>query len=264
MLRRLQRPAAALISVLVMVPAVAGCGSDSSAKDSTSSGTSALDEVSFTGDVGKSITAKWHTKLAKPKTTTVTTLVKGDGDKVASGDTVSTYLWVGNGSTKKVAYSDYTNGPPESIPNNGQVGPVFDKLFEDATYGSRVAAVTTPTELLGSSAGNPQLGIGANDTLVVVADLVKKAAVSPTPSDDKAHDVCRRASRQGRGQEGQAHRAELRGHLRALADHPGPARRPQAGQGRPGEGHRHGHRQLPRRDLQGEGALRRELHQGSP
>jgi peptidylprolyl isomerase len=49
--------------------------------------------------------------------------------------------------------------------------------------------VTTATELFGSSSGSSQLGIGANDSLVLVADLVEKAAVSPTPADDSAHDA---------------------------------------------------------------------------
>jgi len=68
---------------------------------------------------------------------------------------------------------------------------VFTQLFAGATYGSRVVAVTTPGELFGPSgaAGNEQLGIGADDALVVVADLVEKAAVAPTPTDDKAHDA---------------------------------------------------------------------------
>ena len=189
MLRRLHRPAAALVTALLLVPALAACGSSSSDKDSQSSATAGLDAVSFSGDVGKNLTATWHKKVSKPTSTKVTTLVKGSGPKIASGDTVSAYLWIGNGSTKKEAYSDYTNGAPESIPNNGQLGAVLGKLFEGATYGSRVAAVTTPTDLLGTSSGSSQLGIGANDNLVVVADLVKKAAVSPTPSDDKAHDA---------------------------------------------------------------------------
>ena len=115
--------------------------------------------------------------------------MKGDGAKIASGDTVSTYLWIGDGTTKKDAYSDYTNGKAESIPNNGQLNEVFTKLLKGATYGSRVAVVTTASDLLGSASGNEQLGIGANDNLVVVGDLVEKAAVSPTPSDDKVHDV---------------------------------------------------------------------------
>jgi peptidylprolyl isomerase len=124
-----------------------------------------------------------------PESTTVTTLVKGDGEEIADGDTVSTYLWLGNGTTKKEAYSDYTNGSPESLPNNDQLGAVFTKLFDGATYGSRVVAVTTPTELLGASAASNQLGIGADDSLVVVADFVEKAEVSPTPTDDTAHDA---------------------------------------------------------------------------
>jgi len=169
------------------VPSLAACGG--SAKHDSDAAGSRLQGVSFTGDVGKSLTAKWRAKVAKPKSTTVTTLVKGSGDKIADGDTVSTYLWIGDGTTKKAAYSDYTNGAPESIPNNGQLGTVINKLLDGATYGSRVAAVTTAEDLLGSSSGASQLGIGANDSLVVVADLVKKAPTSPKPSDSKAHDV---------------------------------------------------------------------------
>jgi peptidylprolyl isomerase len=193
-LRRLRRPTAALVPIL-LIPALAACGgtssksADNSSSPASSASAAGLSAVSFTGDVGKSLTATWHSKVATPKTTSVKTLVKGTGDAIASGDAVSTYLWIGDGTTKKVAYSDYTNGAPESLPNNGQMGDVFDKLFSGATYGSRVLAVTTPAALLGSASAGAQLGIGAGDSLVVVADMVKKAPVSPTPSDDKAHDV---------------------------------------------------------------------------
>ncbi|MCW2759552.1 MAG: hypothetical protein JWO46_3298 [Nocardioidaceae bacterium] len=165
---------------------LAACGSGSS-KDSDSSAASPLKSVSLTGAVGKSLTAKWKAKVTAPKSATVTTLVKGKGDKIADGDSVSTYLWVGIGTTKKEAFSDYKNGAPEAIPYNSQLSPLFAKLIKGATYGSRVATVTTATDLLGSSSGNTQLGIGAKDTIVLVADLVEKAAVSPTPSDDKVH-----------------------------------------------------------------------------
>jgi peptidylprolyl isomerase len=171
---------------------VAACGSDAK-KDTHASSTGTLSGVSVTGGVGKSITAKWHKAIAKPKSAKVTTLVKGSGAKIASGDTVSTYVWIGNGSTKKVAFSDYQQGKAEPIPNNGQLSPVFDKMFKGATYGSRVATVTTATDLLGSAASGSQLGIGANDSIVLVADFVKKAVVSPTPSDSKPHDVSPKA-----------------------------------------------------------------------
>jgi peptidylprolyl isomerase len=102
---------------------------------------------------------------------------------------VSTYLWVGNGTTKKDVYSDYDNGSAEAIPNNDQIGDVFTQMFSGSTYGSRVVAVTTATELFGSSVEDNQLGVGAKDTLVVVADFVEKQAESPTPTDDSAHDA---------------------------------------------------------------------------
>jgi len=193
----MHRPVAALCAVL-LVPALAACGGTDSGSDSqaTSSESSAgasttgeLSEVSFSGDVGDSLKATWSSKVEEPESTTVTTLVKGTGDAVADGDTVSTFLWVGNGSTKEDVYSDYDNGAPESIANGDQLSEVFKQLFSDATYGSRVAAVTTASELFGASAENNQLGVGATDTLVIVADLVEKQEESPTPTDDTAHDA---------------------------------------------------------------------------
>jgi peptidylprolyl isomerase len=205
---RLRRPAAAalypLLGSALLIPALAACGSSSDsasdAKSSSSTSASAdvgdgasdeLSEVTFEGDVGDSLTATWHSTIDAPESTTVTTLVQGTGDEIADGDTISAYLYLGDGTTKKDAFSDYDNGAPESLPNSDAVGPVLSKLLDGATYGSRVAAVTTPAELFGDAGaqGNSQLGIGADDTLVVVADLVEKAAVSPTPADDKAHDA---------------------------------------------------------------------------
>ena len=186
MFSRLRRPALALIPVLLL-PSLAACGSSNDAKDSSTG--AGLSQVSFTGDVGKAITATWKKPVAKPSSTSVTTLVKGSGDKIASNDTVNAYLWIGDGTTKKQTFSDYDPGKPEALPNNGQLGPVFDKLFSGQTYGSRVVAVTTPEDLLGSADAATQLGLGKDDSLVVVADLVEKAPVSPTPTDDKVHDV---------------------------------------------------------------------------
>jgi peptidylprolyl isomerase len=194
-LRRLRRPTAALCAVLLL-PALAACGGSGKADDPDTasspeaSGAAAgeLDEVSFTGEVGESITAKWSSAIETPKETTVTTLVKGDGDAVADGDTVSTYLWVGNGTAQEQVFSDYDNGAPESIPNNPeQLDAVFRALLEGQTYGSRVAAVTSASEVFGEQEN--QLGVAPTDSLVIVADLVEKQAVAPTPTDDKAQDA---------------------------------------------------------------------------
>ena len=196
MLRRLRRPTAALCAVL-LVPALAACGSDNaddpdSASESSSeaagAATGELDEVSFSGEVGESITAKWSAAIESPEETTVTTLVKGDGEALADGDTVSTYLWVGNGTAQEQVFSDYDNGAPESIPNDpDQLDAVFRALLEGQTYGSRVAAVTSASEVFGEEEN--QFGLGPTDSLVIVADLVEKEAVAPTPTDDKAQDA---------------------------------------------------------------------------
>ncbi len=193
--RRLRRPTAALCAVL-LVPALAACGDSDKADDPGSSESSAdagagdgLKEVTFSGEVGESITSEWKSEVALPDETTVTTLVEGDGDAVAKGDTVSTYLYVGNGTSQKDLYSDYESGAPEAIPNSDEVEDLFKRIFDGATYGSRVVAVTTPTEVFGESVEGNSLGVAATDSLVIVADLVEKQEVSPDPTDDQAHDA---------------------------------------------------------------------------
>ncbi len=195
---RLRRPLAALSAALLLTT-IAACGDEgsSSANDPDTSSESAdggaevaeLSEVSFTGDVGKSLKATWHSEVEAPKTTEVTTLVEGDGEAIADGDTVNTYLWLGNGTEQADLYSDYDSGATEAIPNTDQIGDVFVKLFEGATYGSRVVAVTSASELFGAAVESNQFGLAAKDAVVVVADFIDKQEQAPTPTDDKAHDV---------------------------------------------------------------------------
>ena len=140
--------------------------------------------------MGESIAATWSSAVEAPEETTVTTLVKGDGDAVADGDTVSTYLWVGNGTAQEQVFSDYDNGAPQAIPNDPeQLDAVFRALLEGQTYGSRVAVVDQRERGVRRVRRENQLGVGPTDSLVIVADLVEKQAVAPTPTDDKAHDA---------------------------------------------------------------------------
>ena len=201
MLRRSRRPAALLCAAL-LVPALVSCGGDSDKADDPKSSSSAsddsdkgaaegeLEEVSFTGEVGEGITAEWKSEVKAPDETTVTTLVEGEGDEVAEGDTVSTYLWAGNGTAQEQVFSDYDNGAPEAIPYSpDQLDAVFKALFEGQTYGSRVAAVATAAEVFGDAAGENSLGVDPTDVLVIVADLVEKQEEAPEPSSDKPEDA---------------------------------------------------------------------------
>jgi peptidylprolyl isomerase len=199
-LRRLRRPAAALCAV-VLTSSLVACGDsgsdsaddDQSGSDSSSAAGSAeggLDEVTFTGEVGEGLTAEWSDTVEVPDEPTATTLVAGDGEDVTEGDTVMTYLWVGNGTTKEQLFSDYDNGAPEAIPYDpAQIDEVFSKLFEGQTYGSRVVVVASPEAVFGEQVEENPMGVDATDSLVIVGDLIEKQEASPTPSDDKVQDA---------------------------------------------------------------------------
>lgn len=191
----LRRTRTTLALTALLLP-LAACGSDSEdAADPAGSGSGSstgesISGVSFSGEVGEALEVEWDGGVANTDATEVTTLVEGDGEEITEGDVVTTYLYVANGTTEEQVYNDYDNGAPQSLPyDEAQVGPVFTDLMEGATYGSRVAAVTTVDELFGGAAeGNP-LGIPVEDAVVVVADLVSPQEVSPEPRSEEAEEA---------------------------------------------------------------------------
>lgn len=192
MLRRTRPALAALAVTALLLPVLAACGNDSGgdaeeATDGAAAG--GLSGVTFSGEVGEELSVEWSSELEAPEETEVTTLVEGEGEEIEDGDTVSTYLYVGNGSTQEQVYNDYDTGAAQSIPNNEQVGEIFRDLMEGQTYGSRVVALTTTDVIFPDGAeGNP-LGLGVEDAVVVVADLVEEQVVSPEPTSDKPEEA---------------------------------------------------------------------------
>jgi len=164
---------------VLLLPALAACGSTKIGYgDPTATGFSG---VTISGQPGTAPTVKWHKEIAYPKATTVKTLVKGTGPAVQSGDSVSAYVWLGDGITKLQAYSDYAKGNAETLTWDSKLGSEWVKLLDGAHYGDRIAAVVPSDKLLGA-AGSPQLGIGTQDSLVVVLDLMQKTTPSPSAS----------------------------------------------------------------------------------
>ena len=193
MKRPLQRRAAALTAALVVLaPALTACGGEDEVAASASSGSSTdggIDGLSVTGEVGQAVEARWDGEIAAPAEPAVTTLVEGDGDEVADGDTVSVYLWLGDASTKQVASDGYSQGTPQAIPFDAQLQEPFKQLLDGATYGSRQALVASAGDVFGDAGPDPSLGVGADDTVVVIADLVEKQPESVQPSSDKVEDA---------------------------------------------------------------------------
>lgn len=175
---RLRRSASLVVPALLL-PALAACGSTKIGYgDATAEGFSG---VTISGTPGTAPTVKWNKEIAYPKATTVKTLVKGTGPAVQKGDSVSAYVWLGDGTTRLQAYSDYAQGAPETLTWDSKLGSEWGKLLTGAHYGDRVAAVVPSDKLLGAD-GNPESGIGTQDSLLVVLDLVKKTTPSPTAS----------------------------------------------------------------------------------
>jgi peptidylprolyl isomerase len=156
------------------------CGSDSGSDGDDSSSSDALHGITITGDVGEAPKVKWDGKLDVSKTET-TVVTEGDGDKVAEGDQVSANIWIGNGATQKQAYSTYDEGgKPEAIPASAELNPVFKDAILGQTIGSRVAVTATAADAFGES-GNPQMGIGNKDTILMIVDLMSVTTVLDGP-----------------------------------------------------------------------------------
>jgi peptidylprolyl isomerase len=137
-----------------------------------SSGGGALPKVS-TPAAGQAPTVTIP-KSAPPKNLTATTLIKGDGAKVAKGQSVvvqyTGVIW----RTGKVFDSSWSRKQPFSFvdgANPEQVIPGWDKGLVGQTVGSRVLLTVPPADGYGSQ-GNSQAGIKGTDTLVFVVDIL--------------------------------------------------------------------------------------------
>jgi len=183
---RLGRTTAPLAALsLLLIPALAACSSNGGDSDSSSSpaanvssvgtgtGKAGWGGVSITGDFGKAPQVKFNSAVATPSKTLQKTLVAGKGAAITSGEQLNIDIWLGDGTSQKKVYSDWDNGAPEAFTDTAADGTFWTGLLTGAKIGSRIAAITNATNVVGSS-GNQSLGIGAGDSLVVVVDIVSK------------------------------------------------------------------------------------------
>ena len=115
-------------------------------------------------------------KSAPPKNLTSTTLIKGAGDKVTSGETLLVQYTGVNWRTGKVFDASYLRHQPletvlaTSSPQGGVI-PGWVKGLSGQTVGSRVMLTIPPSDGYGSK-GQPQAGIKGTDTMVFVIDIL--------------------------------------------------------------------------------------------
>lgn len=184
-MRRRRAAALAIISLLA-VAVLAGCGASSSSSgasssSASSSASSASPSASSTADTYTSVTATGT--FGKAPTVTIPnatangplytkTVIQGTGPKLTStqsllGDFV---LYVWSGKTHKLLGSTYTEGVPTLF--TGTLLPGLQTALMGQKVGSRVLAVIPPKDAFGA-AGNSSIGVGPNDTVVFVVDMLK-------------------------------------------------------------------------------------------
>jgi FKBP-type peptidyl-prolyl cis-trans isomerase len=174
---RRRRAAALATTTLLAVAVLAGCASSSSSGASASASSSA----SSSADTYSSVTATGTFGTA-PKVTIpavkgtgslyTKTLIQGSGAELTStqsllGDFVL-YDW--SGKTHKLLGSTYSEGVPTLF--TGTLLPGLETALIGQKVGSRVLAVIPPKDAFGTT-GNSTIGVGANDTVIFVIDMLK-------------------------------------------------------------------------------------------
>lgn len=187
--RRLRRVPVALLP-LVLLGSLAACGSSDGSASSDP-----LSAVSISGDPGKAPQVTWKSQMEVSGVQTKT-LHQGDGAKMENGDSVQANIWIGDGFTKKQAFSTYDEGGPQVLKvDSSALSPVFLKAVEGHTIGSRVA-VTAPADQVFGQTGNPKLGIGNKDAVLLIVDLIKQD-VPPKPVDVAASKLPKVVEKKG-------------------------------------------------------------------
>ncbi len=196
MLRRTRRfllPLAALALLTGMTacgsegddPQAAGTDSATASSDAspTAEDLAALESVAVSGAVGKEPTVKFDDVVTVSGLATKT-VSAGDGATLASGDSVFTQIWIGNGASKKQAYSTYDQ-KAQLLTLSSQLLPALNDGLVGETVGSRVLIAAAPSKAYGDQ-GNPSLGIGNADTVVFVVDILNTIPSGPEGATRKS------------------------------------------------------------------------------
>lgn len=169
---------------LVPVMLLGACGGDSGGSDaeegssSESGGGSGLAGVKIDGDFEAEPEVTWDGEMEAEKLDSEV-LVTGEGNELEEGDQVIARLWVGNGITNEMVFSNYGEDQGPEPLTLGQLTPALEEAIDGQTVGSRIAVASPAVDAFGEQ-GNAQLGIGNKDTVLFVVDLVGELPDGPS------------------------------------------------------------------------------------
>jgi peptidylprolyl isomerase len=179
--RKIATLAASAALLAAVVASLTGCTSNSStvAGCATTASGSVSDGITVSSNFGKTPTVKLKSPIGTVKTTQRTVVKVGTGAVASKNKNVTADFVIYNGSTGKELTSTGFDG--KTVPftmDTAKYLPGLVKTLECSRVGSRVVGVIPPSDAF-KSTGSTDLGIGAKDEMVFVADVVSVKAASP-------------------------------------------------------------------------------------
>ncbi len=184
MLSRLRRPAALLVPALVLSLAACGGGDDG---PETAKG---FDAVEVSGEPGSTPEVDWKAVLEPGKAETEVT--EGDGKELKKGNDVLVNLYIGNGYTHETNIDTFgteeagfvlkVGGEPAQPATAGDLltALVAEQVEPGMTLGTRIAMTFGVEDQFPEYAtALAELGIGNQDGLLLVADLIAVPGKAP-------------------------------------------------------------------------------------
>ncbi len=194
---RVRAAAVSASAALALAIALTGCSGSSTDTDSPSATPTAIptvsaacvtsgaasDSVQVSGDFNATPNVSMNAPLKVSKTQR-TVVIPGTGDKAAPGSIVNVSFTLYNGTTgATVTSTGYGAGRTSPITvDASQVITGLAKTLNCSQAGERVVGVIPAAEAFGST-GSSQLGIPANQVIVIVADVV---SLTPTKATGDA------------------------------------------------------------------------------
>lgn len=190
---RIARTSAALLATAGLVLGLAACATtEKPAADCTPTPSGEQSEsVKVTGDFGALPVVIFDQGIDAAETQR-SVVIEGDGDVAVAGDTVLVQFSILNGATAvNINGTSYKEGEEAAFPLDDTLLPGLVKTMECSSVGSRVVGVIPPDDAFGA-AGSENLGIGADEDIVFVADIVS-IQPAPTPSAETPSAVLPKA-----------------------------------------------------------------------
>lgn len=161
-------PLALMATATALAVTLTGCTAPAPEPEATAGASSDLVEVG--GDFGERPRVDFPTPVT-PETTQCTEVIAGDGERLVEGQQALVGLAVYNGATgEDIQVIGFDDDEPVPVLLGANTLPGLSKGLSCASEGSRVVVVVPPDDAFGEE-GNASLGIGAEDSLVVVFDV---------------------------------------------------------------------------------------------